>query len=101
MQEIFRSWSKCKSIVERHAGVLGLSAVVKSCPYTVPGYLPDVIVDLCRFKAEHQPIKGTVEKTLNEFKRTHQDSWREHKDRFTDDQLFVMTEVLISPTYYV
>lgn len=88
-------------IIKRHAGVLGLSAVVKSCPYNVPKYLPSVIMDLCQFKSDMQPIRNTVESTLNDFKRTHQDSWREHKDNFAEDQLFVLTKVMIAPTYYV
>ena len=45
-------------------------------------------------------FQGTVKKTMSEFKRTHYDSWSEHKQKFTDDQLGVLADLLISPSYY-
>ena len=37
---------------------------------------------------------------LQDFKRTHQDNWAEHKQAFTEDQLAVLTDLLVSPSYY-
>ena len=46
-------------------------------------------------------VQVTVKKTLATFKRTHLDSWHEdHKQKFTDEQLLVLTELLVSPNYY-
>ena len=45
-------------------------------------------------------LQETVKKTMSEFKRTHYDSWSEHKQKFTDDQLVVLADLLISPSYY-
>ena len=42
----------------------------------------------------------TIKKTLQDFKRTHQDNWQEHKLRFSDDQMAVLTDLLVSPSYY-
>lgn len=42
----------------------------------------------------------TVKKTLSNFRRTHHDNWQEHKQQFTDDQLLVLTDLLVSPCYY-
>ncbi len=42
----------------------------------------------------------TVKKTLSDFRRTHHDNWQEHKQKFTDDQLLVLTDLLVSPCYY-
>ena len=42
----------------------------------------------------------TVKKTLSEFRRTHHDNWQQHRQRFTDDQLLVLTNLLVSPCYY-
>ena len=42
----------------------------------------------------------TIKKTLQDFKRTHQDNWQEHKLKFSEDQLSVMTDLLVSPNYY-
>lgn len=41
----------------RHGGVLGFSAIVLASPYTVPSYLPDVLMRLCRYASEKQPIR--------------------------------------------
>lgn len=46
------------------------------------------------------PPKMTVKKTLSEFRRTHHDNWQEHRQCFTDDQLLVLTDLLVSPCYY-
>ena len=37
---------------------------------------------------------------FQDFKRTHQDNWAEHKQAFTEDQLAVLTDLLVSPSYY-
>lgn len=42
----------------------------------------------------------TVKRTLGGFKRTHHESWHDHKQKFTDDQLAILTELLVSPNYY-
>jgi len=41
-----------------------------------------------------------VKKTLAEFRRTHQDTWHLDKLAFTDDQLSMLTDLLVSPGYY-
>ncbi|EYB92924.1 hypothetical protein Y032_0188g1139 [Ancylostoma ceylanicum] len=87
--------------IVRHGGVLSLSAIVLASPYSVPPYLPDVLMRLCRFASEKQPIRDTVKRTLSEFKRTHQDSWREHESQFNEDQLCVLRDLFVSPNYYV
>jgi proteasome activator subunit 4 len=42
----------------------------------------------------------TIKKTLQDFKRTHQDNWQDHKSKFSEDQLSVLTDLLVSPSYY-
>ncbi|VDM54378.1 unnamed protein product [Angiostrongylus costaricensis] len=97
----FSDRTKSMDLLERHGGVLGLSAIVLAAPYTVPSYLPDVLMRLCRFASDKQPIRDTVKKTLSEFKRTHQDSWREHESQFNEDQLCALRNLFVSPNYYV
>ncbi|KAL3074330.1 hypothetical protein niasHS_015160 [Heterodera schachtii] len=87
--------------ITRHSGVLALSAIVRAFPYSVPDFLPDVLMALARHSKEPHPIYDTVKRALNEFKRTHQDEWHTHKLTFTEDQLLVLTNVMISPSYYV
>ncbi|XP_031434367.1 proteasome activator complex subunit 4A isoform X3 [Clupea harengus] len=87
-------------LVHRHAGVLGLSACILSSPYDVPTWMPQLLMDLSVHLNDTQPIEMTVKKTLSNFRRTHHDNWQEHKQQFTDDQLVVLTDLLVSPCYY-
>uniref|UniRef100_A0A8C1B7R2 Proteasome activator subunit 4 n=1 Tax=Cyprinus carpio carpio TaxID=630221 RepID=A0A8C1B7R2_CYPCA len=87
-------------LVRRHAGVLGLSACILSSPYDVPTWMPQILIDLSAHLNDTQPIEMTVKKTLSDFRRTHHDNWQEHKQKFTDDQLLVLTDLLVSPCYY-
>ncbi|KAM4624596.1 proteasome activator complex subunit 4B [Polymixia lowei] len=87
-------------LVRRHAGVLGLSACILSSPYDVPDWMPQILMDLSDHLNDPQPIEMTVKKTLSDFRRTHHDNWQEHRQCFTDDQLLVLTDLLVSPCYY-
>uniref|UniRef100_A0A8C6U8T4 Proteasome activator subunit 4b n=1 Tax=Neogobius melanostomus TaxID=47308 RepID=A0A8C6U8T4_9GOBI len=87
-------------LVRRHAGVLGLSACILSSPYDVPDWMPQILMELSVHLNDPQPIERTVKKTLSEFRRTHHDNWQEHRQCFTDDQLLVLTDLLVSPCYY-
>ncbi|XP_077536244.1 proteasome activator complex subunit 4-like [Haemaphysalis longicornis] len=87
-------------LIERHAGIVGLCACINAFPYDVPDFVPDILVLLGEHLDEPPPIPATIKKALSNFRRTHQDSWRDHKDKFTDDQLLVITDLLVSPSYY-
>eukprot|EP00095_Tigriopus_kingsejongensis_P000186 maker-scaffold41_size498431-snap-gene-0.12 protein:Tk00186 transcript:maker-scaffold41_size498431-snap-gene-0.12-mRNA-1 annotation:"proteasome activator complex subunit 4" len=91
---------KQKAILKRHIGVIGLSAFVAAYPYDVPEYVPDILMILSDKVHDPQPIPTTVKKTLMDFKRTHQDNWEEHKLKFSEDQLSILTDLLVSPSYY-
>ena len=43
---------------------------------------------------------ATIKKSVQSWKRTHQDNWSQHKLAFTEDQLAEMTDLLVSPSYY-
>eukprot|EP00092_Neocalanus_flemingeri_P031411 GFUD01034116.1.p1 GENE.GFUD01034116.1~~GFUD01034116.1.p1 ORF type:complete len:1998 (+),score=527.07 GFUD01034116.1:71-6064(+) len=92
--------NKSKAILMRHSGVLGLSAFVLSCPYDIPPHLPDILMLLADHLHGPQPIPATVKNVFQEFKRTHQDNWAEHKQKLTEDQLATLTDLLVSPSYY-
>lgn len=89
-----------RAILLRHAGILGLSSFIVSCPYDVPDTLPPVLMLLADHLHDPVPISTTVKKVFQDFKRTHQDNWAEHKLAFTEDQLAVLTDLLVSPSYY-
>lgn len=89
-----------EKLIQRHAGVLGLSAYVQAYPYEVPEFMPQILMDLSAHVNDPQPIQMTVKKTLSNFRRTHHDNWHDHKLVFTDDQLVILTDLLVSPNYY-
>lgn len=45
-------------------------------------------------------LQTTVKNALSDFRRTHHDNWQEHKQMFTEDQLVILTDLLVSPCYY-
>lgn len=89
-----------KDLTLRHSGILGLCACINAFPYDVPDFMPDIIVFLSYHLNDPQPIPTAIKKTLSNFRRTHNDSWRDHKLKFSDDQLAVVTDLLVSPNYY-
>nr|CAB3265251.1 proteasome activator complex subunit 4B [Phallusia mammillata] len=89
-----------KRLLKRHSGVLILSACVLSSPYSVTDWMPQVLMKLSEHLHDPQPIQGTVQKTLSEFKRTHHDNWHEDKLKFSSDELATLTDLLVSPSYY-
>lgn len=89
-----------EEVVSKHSGILGLCAFVNAFPYDVPEFVPDILMVLSDHLHDPQPIPVTIKKTLQDFKRTHQDNWQEHKLKFSDDQMAVLTDLLVSPSYY-
>jgi len=67
---------------------LGLAAVVLSSPHDTPEWLPPVLVDLAWFAtgSSHSLVGETVRHAFGEFKKTHQDTWAETKEKFTNEQ---------------
>lgn len=55
-------------------------------PYDLPKYLPSLITSFVRHNS-NQLMKDTILKTVQEFKRTHQDRWNEFQLEFTREQL--------------
>merc|ERR1711915_763997 len=68
--------------------------------YDIPSHLPAILMILADHLHDPQPIPATVKNVFQEFKRTHQDNWAEHKQKLTEDQLATLTDLLVSPSYY-
>uniref|UniRef100_A0A1Q3F8W9 Proteasome activator complex subunit 4 n=1 Tax=Culex tarsalis TaxID=7177 RepID=A0A1Q3F8W9_CULTA len=84
----------------RHSGVLGLCAFISAYPYEVPEFVPNVFEHLGAHLNDPQPIPATIRKTMGDFKRTHHDNWEVHQLKFTEDQLAVLSDLTIPPSYY-
>lgn len=89
-----------KCTIIRHSGILCLCACVDAHPYTVPNYLPEILTFLSDHLTDPQPISTTIKKTMSNFKRTHHDNWQSDKKKFTEDQLCVLSNLLVGPNYY-
>ncbi|ORY39104.1 hypothetical protein BCR33DRAFT_662528, partial [Rhizoclosmatium globosum] len=88
-------------VVRRHAAVIGLSSLVLAFPYDVPVWMPEVLITLSTCISDQAPIAVTVSKTFADFRRTHQDTWKEEGMKaFTEDQLSILSDLLISSSYY-
>jgi hypothetical protein len=55
-------------------------------PYDLPHYMAALVTSFVRH-APTQAVKETVVRTVQDFKRTHQDRWDEFKGAFTAEQL--------------
>lgn len=80
-----------------------LSAVVLAYPYEVPPYVPKALAVLSRLlnSTISSTLQEVIRKTVSDFKRTHTDEWEtNHRQRFTEEQLDALNDVLSSPHYY-
>ena len=68
------------------------SEVLLYCKWSILKFMNKVVVFI--------NFQTTIKKTLQDFKRTHQDNWQDHKLKFSEDQLTVLTDILVSPSYY-
>lgn len=84
---------------KRQQGILALTALVETSPYSVPSALPPSLMALCNY-VNHPLLGLQVKKTLSEFRRTHIDEWAEHKLAFSEQELGALEGVLFSPDYY-
>ncbi|CDF36742.1 unnamed protein product [Chondrus crispus] len=89
-----------ETVRERHGAVLGLSSMITSNPYSVPQWMPAVLVALSSCVNDPPPISTGVRKLFADFMRTHRDEWSTHKLAFAPDELDIVSEVLVSPSYY-
>ena len=100
-KDFFKMLTKDKKMLcAYHSGILGLCSLVEAYPHDVPSFMPEVLMELQRHLHDPQPVPKTIKRTLQEFKRTHQDNWEEHKLKFTEDQLMALTDLLVSQNYY-
>ena len=93
---------KSSSAVEkRHSCILGIFSIVLTYPYDLPDWMPAVLHIAARFVGDRNPVQKTVRKLFSEFKKSHSDTWHQDRLKFTEEQLDAVTELLVSPSYYV
>jgi proteasome activator subunit 4 len=90
-----------EGVAERHGGALGLAALLNSRPYTVPRWVPALLMAAAAYDNDSMPnVRDCIKRTFAEWVRTHQDSWELHQHAFTEDQLAVIQSVARSPSSY-
>ncbi|KAI9193627.1 uncharacterized protein BJ171DRAFT_249708 [Polychytrium aggregatum] len=89
-----------EAVLRRHSAVLGLSGLVQAFPYEVPKWMPSTLVRLASCITDPNPISVTVKNMFSDFRRTHQDTWHEDKEQFSEDDLYTLSDLFISPSYY-
>lgn len=90
-----------EAVLEKHAGVLGISCLINAFPYEVPEWMPVILCQLADCMSDPAAeIQATIRKTFSDFRRTHSDTWHEDMHKFTEDQLSILSDMLISPSYY-
>ena len=111
LQGTFEEW--CRTVVPRGAlatspevcrlmgGCLGLWAIVRAFPHTVPAFVPGLLCRLARHA--NGPFVGKrVSKAFGEWWSSHQDMWQmEFQAKFTEEELRAVREVMYSPVCYV
>ena len=85
----------------RHAGVLGLAAIVGAHPFDVPSWMPSLLLKLASHVNDPAPIKPTVKEVFLEFWASHQDAWPLTKVVFDADQLVELQNLLVSSSYFM
>jgi hypothetical protein len=90
-------YAKCNIEMD---GILMIVFQVLASPYDVPDWLAPVLMALAAHVNDPAPINASVRRTFGHFWRTHQETWHQQKERFGEDDLQTLTELLVSPTYY-
>jgi hypothetical protein len=89
-----------ETIAALAAGVSGLVSIAASCPYSIPTWLPNVIICLQRLSSHNNGAIATLaSEEISQFWKTHRDEWHFHKTNFTEEQLRILDDKPI-PSYY-
>jgi len=84
-------------------GIFGLGAMLAAFPYSVPKWLPRAVCSFAYYANDCQSdvVKKTVEKSLQQFCKSHQDAWEtEFKYKFTTEQQDILDSFKGRPVYF-
>ena len=88
----------------QQTSVFFLCAAVMSQPYETPSFVPSALAAISTHSFERNAplgVRDTVKKCCAEYKRTHMsDNWGLHRNKFTQEQLEALEDVVSTPHYY-
>lgn len=108
-----------KALRTRHAAVLGLIALIRAYPFTVPEWMPPLIDHLSKYATDPSPISNTLRAFGAEFQKTHQawessfggvdtradgiyfaqDNWHADAKLFNEDQTLALSTIVSGTSY--
>jgi len=109
-----------KVLRTRHAAVLGLIALIRAYPFTVPEWMPRLIDHLSKYATDPSPISNTLRTFGAEFQKTHQvwegfsavflskradgicfaqDNWHADAKLFNEDQTLALSTIVSGTSY--
>merc|ERR1712087_420476 len=90
--------------VQQQTSVLFLCACVLSRPYDTPNYVPPALAALSKHSFDTSSsfiVKQAVKNCCSEYKKTHMsENWELHRQKFTQEELESLEDVVSTPHYY-
>ncbi|AFZ81310.1 hypothetical protein BEWA_007190 [Theileria equi strain WA] len=102
-QRFFQLVKENEDISSVSSGVSGLAALVSTAPYHVPSWMPHTLTTLASCASPKFPIsiRNIVQRTLQEFFKSHIDAWSQiHIYKFTRQQLDILHMYKGCPIYF-
>lgn len=62
--------------------------------------LRQAIIHLASHLSDPAPIPETIKKTVDNFMRKYRDNWSIEKEKFDEDELEALTDIITWPTNY-
>lgn len=84
----------------RHGAILGLLALARTYPFTVPEWMPALIETVAKYATEPAPIANSIRSFGQEFTRNHQDNWHADSKLFNEDQTQALSLIVSGTSYY-
>ena len=90
------------SKTEKQGAILNIIGYLNAFPYTIEkSWMPEVLERLANVTLHDKTlVVSSCRKFFLDFKRTHHDNWHVDKDKFSDEQLSLLSDLIISPSYY-
>eukprot|EP01138_Halocafeteria_seosinensis_P011446 gb/GECG01011690.1/.p1 GENE.gb/GECG01011690.1/~~gb/GECG01011690.1/.p1 ORF type:complete len:2423 (+),score=249.59 gb/GECG01011690.1/:1-7269(+) len=90
-----------KSLRRRHAGILGLGAIIRSHPFDVPPFLPEILAIVVGRASDPEPVGTEAKAIVTSFKETHHSEWHNrHSVKFSSDQLDALSQIGEELSYF-
>ena len=84
----------------RHGAILGLLALARTYPFSVPEWMPGLIETVAKYATEPAPIANSIRSFGQEFTRNHQVNWHADSKLFNEDETQALSLIVSGTSYY-